>query len=222
MNSTTPIRVIVADDHHFFLDGLKMVIARHQEYAVVATCKNGQELITAVQEKNPDLVITDISMPLLSGVQAIKAIREFNKQLPFLILSGLENEFLIVESLEAGALGYINKMIAYEELYEAMNTVRQQVPYYCSTTSNKLAKMIANSYFNPYAPVRSNLFNDLEKQIIRLICEDKKTTEIADILSLGERTIENYRSKIARKMNVRTTAGVAIYALKHEMFFLKD
>lgn len=222
MKKKAPINIVVADDHGFFIEGLNMVIARDPRFQVVDSCKNGDDLVTSVQQHAPDLVITDISMPVLSGIKAIKAIRNFNSNVPFLVLTGFENDFLIVEALEAGAIGYLNKMVAFEELYEAMESVYNRMPYYCTTTSNKLAKLIGNSYFNPYSNEHTGLFNSLEKQIIKLICEDKKSEEIAQFLCMGVRTVENYRSRIIRKMNVRTSAGIAIYAVKNEMFYPKD
>lgn len=222
MKKKAPINIVVADDHRFFMDGLNMVIARDPRFLVVATCRNGDELVAAVQKYTPDIVITDLSMPVLSGIMAIKAIRKFNHHVPILVLTGFENDFLIIEAMEAGAIGYVNKSVAYEELYDAIESVYNRIPYYCSTTSNKLARLIGNSYFNPYSNEHTGMFNSLEKQIIKLICEDRKTEEIAQMLCIGIRTVENNRSRIIRKMNVRTSAGIAIYAVKNEMFYLKD
>lgn len=222
MKSHTPIKIIIADDHEIFRDGLAFTIQDNPKYEILASCVDGNQLIAITNQLKPDIVLTDLKMPILSGVDAIRKIHKAHPEISCLALSTFDNEYMIVEALEAGAMGYITKNMPKKQLFEAIESVHRSIPYYCRTTSQKLARMIGSSFFNPYAQDRKGLFNDAEKAIIRLICEDKTCKEIADELVMSTRTVENHRSKIFRKMNVQTTAGVAIYAVKHALYFYEE
>jgi DNA-binding NarL/FixJ family response regulator len=222
MKKRLPIKIIIADDHEIYRDGLITAFEPEEQYEILATCHDGDQLIRSVPVFNPDIILTDLKMPVVSGVDAIRAIHRQYPQVRCLALSTFDNEFMIVEALEAGAIGYITKSMPKKELFEAVDSVFRNIPYYCKSTSHKLATMIAKSYFNPYTKEKKGLFNDVEKKIIRLICEDKGCQEMAEILFMSYRTVENQRGKIYKKMNVKTTAGVAIYAVKHGLYFIGD
>jgi DNA-binding NarL/FixJ family response regulator len=221
MKNKGTIKIIIADDHEIFRDGLEGLFLDHPNYKIVGSCTDGDHLVRAVSKFKPDIVLTDLKMPILDGVEAIKQI---HKQLPQIIciaLSSFDSEYLIVEALEAGAFGYLAKHSKKKEVFAAIETVMRGIPYYCDSTSRKLARLIAASNFNPAAKPRE-LFSDSEKAVIRLICEDRENNEIASILNMGVRRIEKHRTRIYNKMNVNTTAGIAIYAIRHRLFFLDD
>lgn len=222
MKKHSRIRIIIADDHEIFRDGLVFTIQDNPKYEVLASCVDGKQLIETTKKLLPDIVLTDLKMPTLSGVEAIQKIHKTRPEILCIALSTFDNEYMIVEALEAGAMGYITKSTPKKELFEAIESVHKNIPYYCKSTSKKLARMIGSSFFNPYSQGKKGLFNDIEKSIIRLICEDKSCKEIADILVMSIRTVENNRSKIFKKMNVQTTAGVAIYAVKHALYFYTE
>lgn len=222
MKSRSRIKIIIADDHEIFRDGLAYTIQDNPNCEILASCIDGNQLVENTKKLLPDIVLTDLKMPILSGVDAIRAIHKEHPEISCLALSTFDNEYMIVEALEAGAMGYITKNMPKKELFQAIESVHRSIPYYCRTTSQKLARMIGSSFFNPYSHDKKGLFTDVEKAIIRLICDDKSCKEIADILVMSLRTVENNRSKIFKKMNVQTTAGVAIYALKHALYFHKD
>ena len=222
MKSHTPIKIIIADDHEIFRDGLAFTIQDSPKCEILASCVDGNQLVALTNQLKPDIVLTDLKMPVLSGVDAIRNIHKAHPEISCLALSTFDNEYMIVEALEAGAMGYITKNMPKKQLFEAIESVHRSIPYYCRTTSQKLARMIGSSFFNPYAQDKKGLFNDAEKAIIKLICEDKTCKEIADELVMSTRTVENHRSKIFRKMNVQTTAGVAIYAVKHALYFYEE
>lgn len=222
MKSHPRIKIIIADDHEIFREGLACTIQDNPNCKILASCVDGSQLVNAAKKLLPDIVLTDLKMPILSGVDAIRRIHKSNPEIACLALSTFDNEFMIVEALEAGAMGYITKNMPKKELFEAIDSVNRGIPYYCRTTSQKLSRMIGSSFFNPYSQDKKGLFNDIEKTIIRLICEDKNCKEISDILVMSLRTVENHRSRIFKKMDVQTTAGVAIYAVKHALYFYKE
>lgn len=222
MKVSSPIRLIIADDHEIYRDGLVSNFQNNPMYELVAVCINGDQLIRASANAESDVILTDLIMPGVTGVEAIRVIHKNQPSVRVLVLSNFDTEYLIVEALDAGATGYITKSMPKKDLDEAIESVYNNIPYYCKTTTAKLARMIRNSYFNPYQKGKQELFTELEKQIIRQICEGKSCQESGELLFMSARTVENHRGRIFKKMNVKTTAEVAIYAVKHNLFFMED
>jgi DNA-binding NarL/FixJ family response regulator len=161
-------------------------------------------------------------MPVVSGVEAIRKIHLLHPETRILVLTIFDHEMMIVEALEAGAKGYITKDSSKKQLFEAIETVYNNHPYYCRNTTTKLVRLISNSYYNPYEKEKKPLFTETEKKIVQLICEDKSVKEMSQALFMAERTVEKYRATVFSKMNVKTVAGVAIYAIKHRLYFVKE
>jgi DNA-binding NarL/FixJ family response regulator len=129
-----------------------------------------------------------------------------------------DEEDLIIDMLEAGAKGYLLKNADKHEIVEAVKCVYSQEPYYCRHTSNKLAQMVAKSKFNPYKQNAKPEFNERENEIIADICNGLTSKQIAEKIFLSVRTVEGLRMKIMEKMEVKNTAGIIIYAIKHGLF----
>ena len=147
MKSTTPIKIVLADDHEIFRDGFKVMIKKQPSVQLLGEASNGEELLTLSRALRPDVVVTDIRMPGIDGIAATKQlIREF-PSIGIIALSMFDEEQLIVEMLEAGAKGYLLKNAHKDEILEAIRTVYNDQTYYCDSTSAKLAQMIARSRF---------------------------------------------------------------------------
>jgi len=222
MSETKQIRVVIADDHDVYRDGLQLLLSKDPGIRVVGEAANGKLLLDLVAELHPDIVITDLRMPVMDGVAAIQELTKLYPSVKAISLSTFDSEHLIVEALEAGAIGYIIKNAQKGEIIDAINTVFNGHPYYCKSTSVRLVKMISNSKFNPYKLKEKELFTEKDREIIRLICEEKSNKEIADSIFIGIRTVEGLRSRIMEKMNVRTPAGIAIYAIKNSLYRIND
>jgi len=218
MNTSPDIKIIIADDHEIFRDGLKLMLSKYPEIIILGEACNGKELIQLTQELQPDVVVTDIKMPVMDGIEAVKKLQEQFPHIGVIALSMFDEDDLIIDMLEAGAKGYLLKNSDKHEIIEAIKTVYQQNPYYCKSTSNKLVKMIARSTFNPYARKDKVEFSDREKQIIALICEENTNKEIGEKLFLSSRTVEGYRMKIQEKMGVKNSVGIVVYAMKHGLY----
>lgn len=222
MEQNLQITVVIADDHDIYRDGLFMLLTKDPLIKVVGDASNGKQLLHLYKEFQPDIVLTDLRMPELDGVSAIREIVQLKRDAKIIALSTFDSDTMVTDALEAGAMGYIVKNAERGEITEAIRMVYAGNPYYCKTTSSRLIRLIARSDFNPYHLSSPKLFSEKEREIIKLICEEKTSKEIGDTLFMSPRTVEGHRTKILEKMNVKTTAGIAIYALKNGLYHLGD
>jgi two-component system, NarL family, response regulator NreC len=211
------IRLIIADDHEIFRDGLALMLSRQKDITLPGQASNGKELVELAEQHNPDVIITDIKMPIMDGIQASRLILKKQPDIKIIALSMFDEETLIVDMLEAGAKGYLLKNADKQEILDAIETVYEDKTYYCHHTSARLTNMIVKSNFNPYKKKETVNFNEREIEIIKLICQQNSSKEISDKLFLSSRTVEGYRTKILEKMNAKNTVGVVVYALKHNL-----
>jgi DNA-binding NarL/FixJ family response regulator len=216
--STTAIKVVIADDHEIFRDGLKLMLQRQADITVIAEACDGRELIAMVKQTLPDVIITDVKMPHLDGVAATKHLTEHYPSIGIIALTMFDEEDLIVDMLEAGAKGYLLKNADKNEIIEAVHTVANDEPHYCRLTSQKLASMVAKSKFNLQGKKEKAVFNEREQEIIRYICDGLTNKEIGEKVFLSVRTIEGLRLKIVEKMNVKNTAGIIVYAIREHLY----
>lgn len=216
------IRLAIADDHEIFRDGLALMLSKQQDVNLIGQAGNGRELLDLVAAQQPDIVMTDIKMPVMDGIEATRLLLQKYPDLKIIALSMFDEENLIVDMLEAGAKGYLLKNADKQEILDAINNVFEDKTYYCRHTSARLASMIVKSKFNPYRKAEPVNFNDREKEIIRMICQQCTTQEIGEKLYLSKRTVEGYRTRILEKMSVKNTAGVVIFALRHHLITEKE
>ena len=211
------IKLVIADDHEIFRDGLALMLSKQKNIELVGQAGNGRELVELVEALKPDLILTDIKMPLMDGVEATRILLEKNAGEKIIALSMFDEENLVVDMLESGARGYLLKNADKQEILEAIRTVFENGNYYCRRTTARLASMIAKSKFTPHNKNKPAAFSEREKEIIKYICQQHTAQQMADKLFLSKRTVEGYRTKILEKMDVKNTAGVVIYALKHHL-----
>jgi DNA-binding NarL/FixJ family response regulator len=218
MKTIAPIRIVLADDHEIFRDGFKVMIKKQPSVQLVGEAADGEELIRQTRQLRPDVVITDIKMPVMDGVEATKQLTSEFPEIGIIALSMFDEENLIVEMLEAGAKGYLLKNAHKDEIMEAIKTVDRNHTYYCNGTSARLANMIAKSTFRPSTRVVKPEFSEKEVAVIRYICQEMSNKEIASNLNLSIRTIEGYRDRILEKIGARNAAGIVVYAIKNNIY----
>lgn len=188
---------------------------------LVGMAENGKELLALVKELQPDVVLTDIKMPLMDGIEATRHIVAQYPGTGVIGLTMFEEEQQIIDMLEAGARGYLVKNASKDEVQEAIMRVYHHQHYYCSQTTTKITRMIAASRYNPYkTPVKVS-FSEKEREVIKLICKGLTNKEIAQQIRLSYRTVEGYRIRIQEKMDVHNTAGIIIYAIKNQLVELE-
>ena len=214
----SPIRVIIADDHAILRDGFETLFKKQKDMELVGEAENGKEVLELAARLKPDVVIMDIKMPVMDGIEATKILTEKYPAIGIIALTMFDEDNLIIDMLEAGAKGYMVKNASKEEIIEAVKAVHKQNMYYCRHTSTRLIQIIAKSKFNPYKKTSKPEFTAKEIEIIKLICEGFSNKEIASNLHLSIRTIEGHRESVHEKINVKNTAGIVVYAIKNGIY----
>ncbi|MBL0133991.1 MAG: response regulator transcription factor [Chitinophagaceae bacterium] len=207
------MKVLIADDHAIVRKGLKQII--HEEYpqALIEEASNAEELIHKTMLDTWDVIITDLSMPGRSGLDALRQIRESFPKLPVLVLSMHPEDQYAIRVLNAGASGYINKDSAQEELIVAMNKVLNGKKYISSRVAEQMAEAIDdNSNKAPHETL-----SDREFDVLKMLASGKAVSEIADMLSLSSTTISTYRARILEKMKMKSNADITRYALENQL-----
>lgn len=218
------MKIIIADDHPLIREGLAATL-RKAGHEVVGEAANGKELLALLEEVTPDIIIIDIVMPLMNGIAATAKIARCYPDINIIALSMLDDEYALVDILEAGARGYLVKSAGSTQVLEAVERVGSGYPYYAtSRISPTLEKKIYSSAFDPYRNrTRQTVdFTDQEVKIIKLICKGRTSREIGAEIFLSPRTVEWHRMNILKKLNVDIPLGIVIYALRHGLITLEE
>jgi DNA-binding NarL/FixJ family response regulator len=211
------ISVILADDHEIFRRGVRNIISGHAHWNIdlLDEACNGAELVEKVRGYHPDIVLTDIKMPVMNGIEACKLIKHHCPATKTIALSLFEEIDYVVEMVNAGASGYLVKTTTSDELIKAITTVSAGIPYYCSTATQKLLAVPVNNQLSKLP--KKILLTKHELSVTRLLCQQFTSKEIASKVGLAIRTVEDYRRNIQQKMGVKNNVGVALYAMFHEI-----
>jgi len=206
------IRIIIADDHQLFRQGLRSLIERQEGMVVIGEAADGREAVTLALKEPPDLIIMDITMPNLNGIEATRQILLNNKGTKVIGLSIHSQTRFISELLRAGALGYILKDCALEELMTAVHAVLRGKMYLSPDIAERVIKdYVALSLSN------DSVFTVLtarEREVLQLLTEGKKTREIADSLHVSIKTVETFRQSITDKLHIHSIAELTKYAIR--------
>lgn len=205
------IKIFIADDHAIVREGLKQIVAETTDMAVTDEADTGHEVLEKVSENDYDVLVLDITMPGLNGLDALKQLRTQRPDLPVLVLSIHPEEQYAVRVLKAGASGYLTKESAPDELISAIRKVSMGGKYVTPSLAEKLASDLVADGKKPLHETLS----DREYQVLCMIASGKTVTEIAEELFLSEKTISTYRSRILEKMKMKTNAELIHYAIKH-------
>ena len=212
------IKVLLADDHQMFLDGLSSLLSQLTDVEVVAVVNNGKEALEKIPAVSPDLAILDLNMPVMNGIETAKKIVERFPQIKVLGLT-MENDLQSVnQMLQAGAVGYILKNTGKSELELAIRQVMKNEPYLSQSISNQLAQNLLQNF--QQKKDNQNALSSLterEIEILKLIALENSNTEIADRLFISPKTVETHRKNLMRKIEVKNSLGVYKFAVKHKL-----
>ncbi len=210
-----PIKIAIADDYKIYRDGLKLCIAADDNLHFLFEAENGEVLLQQLENKKPDVILMDLKMPVLDGIESTKLIRQKYPQIKVLVVTMYDSDKFIIHLMESGANGYLLKNAEPQEILKAVYTVHEN-GYYFNDLVNKalLKKLVLKNNLIPSFNQDIELTNE-EQQVLKLICEEKTVAEIGVQLSLSQRSLEGIRQKLIEKIGVRNTAGLVMFAVKN-------
>ena len=205
--------LLIADDHEVVRRGLKDILAEEFPKMRVDEARNGQETLEAARKQAWDIVLLDINMPGRGGLEVLAELKELHPKMPVLVLSAFPEEDYALRAFKLGAAGYISKQSASDELLAAIRKVLAGGRYVTPLLAEKLAGALAGE--SPAAP--HELLSNRELQVLRLIAAGKTIKEISAELSLSEKTVGTYRSRVSEKMRLATNVELTRYAMQHRL-----
>jgi DNA-binding NarL/FixJ family response regulator len=207
------VRVIIADDHPVVRAGLKMILERDPAIKVVEEVSDGEALLKSVRKTKYDIALMDLSMPGRNWLDVIKELKEMRPSMPILVVSMHNEEEYIIRALRAGAAGYLTKDSVTDELMAATKKVLRGRRYVSPEIAEKLVDLLDTNTDQAF----HKKLTDREYQVFLMIAGGKKTKDIADELFLSTNTISTYRARILEKLNLKSTADIIHYAIKHQL-----
>lgn len=200
------IRILIVDDHPMVTEGIQAILETYDEFSIVGTINNGQEAVDKIDVLMPDVVLLDLNMPGLSGLNATEMILEKRPETKIVILSMHDSPEYISTALSHGAKGYILKDVPTEEIQTAIETVMRGQEYLCTGAQTSLTPKISDG--------RETLTNR-EQMILLELAQGQSNKDVAGKLNISVRTVETHRNNIKRKLGISSTAGLTRYALEH-------
>ncbi len=215
------IKIFVADDHQLFIEGIKALTRDSQEVKLIGEAENGEDLLEQLKTNVPDVILMDINMPKINGIEATKKIRQLYPDVKILALTMFDDTLYVSEMIKAGASGYLLKNAGRAELITAISTVFKGERYVSSEVSLRMIdKMNAGDHTsseNKMPPVRKSEVTKKELEILKLIATELTNAEIAVKLNNSPMTIITHRKNLLRKLGVKNTAGLIKYAMENGM-----
>ena len=218
-NNPQPIRVIIADDHVLYHAGVKAALSAKKDIKVIAEADNGMHLLNMIGAIEADVVLLDIQMPIMDGIATLPELKKKAPHLKVIMLTMMDDQSMITKLMELGANSYLTKTSDSEIIYQAIKTCHEQEYYFNQLTNQALLSNLKQRNFagpQKFAPMDAQL-TEKEITILRLMCEEKSTKEIADIVELSPRTVEAIRDKLKVKTGAKSTAGLIMYAVKNNI-----
>jgi DNA-binding NarL/FixJ family response regulator len=207
-------RIVLADEHILFRQGMKKIIDEMPEMKVVGEANNGQEAIEVVKKLLPDLAILDISMPKLSGIEACREIKGLFPGVKILMLTMHKDREYFYHAISAGAQGYLLKEDSDEELFAAIGTIRKGAIYVTKALAGVVSTDISAFVREEERRLPKSL-TAREREVLKFICEGKSNSEVAEVLRISVRTVETHRANMMNKLDLRNTAELVRYAVQN-------
>jgi two-component system, NarL family, response regulator NreC len=208
------LRILLADDHTIMRKGLRLLLERQSDFEVVAEASNGREAIELTDRESPHVVLIDVAMPLLNGIEAAKRIATAHPKVAVVILSMHSDEGYVLRALRAGARGYLLKDSAEADLIQAVRAVAEGKAFFSPAVSKVLAEDYVRQIRQRGVEDTYDLLTARERELLQLIAELKSTKEIAEILGLSPHTVDTHRGNLMEKLGVHSAPELILYAVR--------
>lgn len=209
------IKIAIADDYKIFREGLKVGFSADAGVEVMMEADNGEDLLKLMESSTPDVILMDLKMPIMDGMEATKIVRKKYPAVKILVVSMYEDDKFIIHLMETGANGYLLKNAEPDEILRSVYAVHEN-GYYFNDLVNKalLKKLVIKNNFKPSFNQNVEL-SEREMEVLKLICEEKTAAEIAKQIFLSPRSVEGIRQRLIEKVGVRNSAGLVMFAVKN-------
>lgn len=209
------ISILIADDHDIIREGIKNILRDNLDYKIVGEAADGEEVVTAVKKLKPEILLLDISMPKIGGLEVITQVHYVSPKTKILIITVHKAHTYILKAFKAGVKGYLHKENAGEDLLFALGKISRGGTYLSSTVSSYLVDKVTSSKSEQL--VEESLLTFREEDILRLVGGGKTAKQIANVLFISPRTVENYKNVLLKKLNLSRTSDLIKYAIKHKL-----
>ena len=219
MSLDNMIKIAIADDHKIFRDGIKMALGSRKDLKMIWEAEDGKDLLHKMSIKQPDVLLMDIRMPEVDGINAIEILRKNYEGLKVIVLTMYDDQQMISKMMEMGANAYLTKTTDPDEIYEAILTCMNEDFYFNQLVNSAvmgklMQKRSVTRHYGSNVPIT---FNEKELKILQLLGDDKTTSEISKVVFLSPRTIETIRQNMKNKVGARTIGGLLMYGMRNKM-----
>ena len=208
------IKIVIADDHTIFRQGLRMLLAQEDDMEVVGEAADGIEALELAKKYNPDVILLDIAMPNMDGVKVAGTIKKRFPQIKIIVLTSYSDDQFLFEFLKLGVSGFVLKDSASQELIYSIRKSNEGMVFFDPSVSKKVMEKFTQVSGGKSDFVNYGKLSDREKEVLRLVAEGCATKEVAEKLYISPKTVENHRANIMKKLNIRDRTGLTKYALR--------
>jgi DNA-binding NarL/FixJ family response regulator len=214
------ITVMIADDHEFIRGGVMAILNKSADIKVVAEASDGEQAVQLAEKYLPDVILMDIQMPGMNGIEATRIITKKMPSIGVIALSMMDSSYMIAEMMHSGANGYLFKDASKEEVIEGIRAVSRNRDFFCRRASEKVKAVLSpvNEADSPKRSLKSLLFSEREKQITRLLCLGLTSAQISKKIFLSRSTIDNYRARLLQKTGCKNIAEFVSFVSKNNLF----
>jgi DNA-binding NarL/FixJ family response regulator len=209
-----PLRILLADDHTIMRNGLRLLLERQSNFTVVGEASNGREAVELADLKSPDIIIMDVAMPMMNGIEATARITAASPKVAVIILSMHSDESYVLRALKAGARGYLLKDSAEGDLIAAVHAVAANKAFFSPAVSKVLAEDYLRQMQQRGVEDSYDLLTARERELLQLVAEGRSTKDIATLLNLSPYTVETHRGNLMSKLNVHSVPELILYAVR--------
>ena len=219
----TKIKIVLADDEILFRKGISFLLGREKNMEIIFEASDGAELISFLKESkiHPDIIVMDLKMPILNGVEATKIIHKDFPEIKIIALTGYNSKSFVANMINVGAVSYLVKNATPQELLRTVREVAAKGFYYDEFVMQNIQENVVNNKYTR-SHFDTNFLSSRELEVLKLICEQKNTAEIAEKLFISPRTVEGHRNNLLLKTECKNVAGLVVYAIQNEIITLGD